>query len=68
AKGKSAYRDSWANVFKSEKTILRNVPARHRAMLIDLLKNLNTAIDQWRSCCTLKPRKGSGNGSKRCRA
>ena len=49
--GEAAYQKSWENVFASEKTILANFPSEHRELLIDFLQKLNSAMEDWRSCC-----------------
>lgn len=48
--GKAAFEVAWNNVFASEKTILENFPEGQRDMLIQLLKQLNRAVEDWRSC------------------
>ena len=50
-KGKLICKESWQNVFESEKIILANFPPEHREMLVDLLKKLNKAVGHWQSCC-----------------
>lgn len=50
--GEAAFDASWKNVFASEKTILENFPEAQRDMLIQLLKQLNRAVEDWRSCCS----------------
>jgi DNA-binding MarR family transcriptional regulator len=50
--GKTVYKKSWENVFESEKTILNNFPEEHRELMIDFLKKLNHAVNQWQSCCS----------------
>ncbi|MCG8606425.1 MarR family transcriptional regulator [bacterium] len=49
--GEAVFQESWRNVFQSEKTILENFPEQHRELLIDFLKKLNGAVDQWHACC-----------------
>ncbi|TQV89604.1 MarR family winged helix-turn-helix transcriptional regulator [Aliikangiella coralliicola] len=50
-KGEAIYQQSWTNIFESEKAILANFQPEHREMLIDFLKKLNHAVDQWQSQC-----------------
>lgn len=50
--GEAMFQETWSNVFQSEKTILENFPPQHREMLIEFLRKLNAAVDQWRSCCS----------------
>lgn len=49
--GEIVFQESWQNIFQSEKTILENFPAEHREMLIDFLKKLNQAVEQWHAGC-----------------
>jgi DNA-binding MarR family transcriptional regulator len=50
--GEEAYRESWQNIYESEKMILENFPVENREMLIDFLKKLNKAVAHWQSCCS----------------
>ncbi len=49
--GEAAFQASWKNVFQSEKIILENFPPEHREMLIQFLKMLNQAVDNWQFFC-----------------
>lgn len=49
--GEAVYQASWQNVFQSEKIILENFPPEHREMLIQFLKMLNQAVDNWQFFC-----------------
>ena len=51
--GRAIYKKAWENIFESEKVILKNIPAEHKAVLIDVLKKLNQAVSSWQSCCEL---------------
>jgi DNA-binding MarR family transcriptional regulator len=42
----------WEKVIDSEKIIFENFPKENREMLIDFLRKLNSAINQWQSCCS----------------
>ena len=53
AAGEKIYRQSWQNIFQSEKIILENFEPEHRAMLIDFLKKLNSSVLQWQSQCKI---------------
>jgi hypothetical protein len=43
------FEESWKAVFASEQAILEGFPAGQRESLIRLLRELNQAVDQWRS-------------------
>ncbi len=51
--GRAIYKKAWENIFESEKMILKNIPAEHKAVLIDVLKKLNQAVSSWQSCCEM---------------
>jgi len=51
--GRAIYKKAWENIFESEKVILKNIPAEHKAVLIDVLKKLNQAVSSWQSCCEI---------------
>ena len=42
----------WERIIESEKIILENFPQENREMLIDFLRKLNSAVNQWQSCCS----------------
>lgn len=50
-KGHAVYEQSWKMVFQSEKKILEHFPLEQRDLLIDFLKKLNNAVDDWQACC-----------------
>lgn len=50
--GEKVFQTAWKNIYQSEKTILENFPEAHRDMLVQLLKMLNKAVEEWRSCCS----------------
>ena len=50
--GEKVYKASWENVFGSEKTILNHFPPEQRETLIQFLRQLNRAVEEWRSCCS----------------
>jgi DNA-binding MarR family transcriptional regulator len=50
--GREVFSRHWRAVFESERAILQNFPAAQRAMLVDFLRRLNRAVEEWRSeCC-----------------
>ncbi len=50
--GRALYQKAWQKVFVSERTILENLPAANRKVVIDFLATLNRAVESWRySCC-----------------
>ncbi|MFQ5638355.1 MAG: MarR family winged helix-turn-helix transcriptional regulator [bacterium] len=51
--GEVVFQESWRNIFQSEKAILENFPSEHREMLIDFLRKLNQAVEQWHAHCHL---------------
>jgi DNA-binding MarR family transcriptional regulator len=51
AAGEALYQESWQNIFQSEKTILENFPPENRDMLIDFLRKLNQAVENWQTYC-----------------
>lgn len=51
--GVKIYQQSWQNIFQSEKVILENFEPENRAMLIDFLKKLNAAVQQWQNQCKI---------------
>ncbi len=51
--GRAIYKNAWENIFESEKVILKNIPAEHKAVLIDVLRKLNQAVSSWQSCCEI---------------
>jgi DNA-binding MarR family transcriptional regulator len=53
ATGEKIYQQSWQNIFQSEKMILENFEPENRAMLIDFLKKLNAAVQQWQNQCKI---------------
>lgn len=52
--GESIFQKSWSNVFRSEKQILENFPAKNREMLIQFLQKLNQSVEFWQSSCRLE--------------
>jgi DNA-binding MarR family transcriptional regulator len=55
--GRSVFESSWKSVFESEKAILEGFPAGQRESLIRLLRELNEAVDRWRSTPAASPRR-----------
>ena len=51
--GEAIYKKTWENIFESEKVILKNIPSEHKAVLINVLRKLNQAVDHWQSCCEM---------------
>ncbi len=51
--GEVVFQECWRNIFESERVILENFPAEHREMLIDFLRKLNQAVEQWHAHCHL---------------
>ncbi|MGD8306898.1 MAG: MarR family transcriptional regulator [Ignavibacteria bacterium] len=52
--GEKVYRESWENIFQSERMILQNFKPENRDMLIDFLKQLNSSVQQWHDQCEIK--------------
>lgn len=55
--GRTVFERSWKTVFESEKAILQGFPAGQRESLIRLLRELNQAVDRWRSTPAARTRR-----------
>ena len=53
AKGEKVFMKSWENVFESEKNIFKSIKPGERKLLINLLKDLNNAVDEWQCSCKI---------------
>lgn len=51
--GQAIYQKAWENIFESEKVILKSIPSEHKTVLINFLKKLNQAVENWQSCCEI---------------
>lgn len=50
SRGSAMHREAWKRVFASEKTILGGFPPSQRETVVELLRKLNRAVDEWRAC------------------
>ncbi len=53
-KGESLFQKNWKGVFQSERDILMKFPVGQRENLLGFLRDLNQAVDKWRSTCGRK--------------
>jgi len=53
AKGEKIFLKSWENVFESEKNIFKSIKPGDRKVLINLLTDLNNAVDEWQCSCKI---------------